>query len=161
VSVITPFYNTEKYLEECIESVLRQHYPNFEYILVNNCSDDGSLIIAERYAQKDDRIRIVNNEKLLTQVQNYNRALQQISTNSKYCKIVQADDWIFPDCLSKMVDVAESSENIAIVSSYYLCGTNVEGNGLPYKRRGGPTQARPVPGYGRLVCWRVPNPGRS
>ena len=49
VSVVTPFYNTAEYLAECIESVLAQTYTNFEYILVNNKSTDGSREIAERY----------------------------------------------------------------------------------------------------------------
>jgi glycosyltransferase involved in cell wall biosynthesis len=132
VSVVTPFYNTEKYLEECIESVLNQTYTNFEYILVNNCSSDKSLEIANGYALKDNRIKVVDNENFLSQVQNYNHALKQISANSRYCKIVQADDWIYPQCLNAMVDIAEINENIAIVGSYYLCGTKVEGDGLPY-----------------------------
>jgi glycosyltransferase involved in cell wall biosynthesis len=48
VSVVTPFYNTERYLAECIESVLAQTYPIFEYILVNNRSTDASRDIATR-----------------------------------------------------------------------------------------------------------------
>ena len=52
VSFVTPFFNTEKYLEECIESVLRQTYQNWDYILVNNRSTDGSVRIAEKYANQ-------------------------------------------------------------------------------------------------------------
>src|SRR4029453_11001777 len=109
VSVVTPFYNTENYLAECMESVLAQTYQNWEYILVNNCSTDRSSDIAQQYVEKDQRFRLIHNEKLLTQVENYNYALRQVSSRSKYCKIVQADDWIFPNCLEEMVRAAESA----------------------------------------------------
>src|SRR5207253_3419947 len=55
VSVVTPFYNTAKYLAQCIEGVLTQSYPEFEYILLDNCSTDGSREIAQIYARQDPR----------------------------------------------------------------------------------------------------------
>jgi len=132
VSVVTPFFNTEKYLAQCIESVLKQSYQNCEYILVNNCSTDRSLEIVNSYAQEDSRIRIFTNEVFLSQVQNYNRALRLISSQSKYCKIVQADDWIFPECLKEMVRVAETNPSIGIVGAYRLDDVKVNCDGLPY-----------------------------
>ena len=80
-------YNAEQYLEECILSVLRQTYEDWEYIIVNNCSTDKSLIIANKYAAKEKRIRIIDNIEFLTAIQNQNYALKQISRKSKYCKI--------------------------------------------------------------------------
>lgn len=133
VSVVTPFHNTAAYLAECIESVLGQTYSNFEYILVDNCSADGSMEIAERYARRDPRIRLIRQPTLLSQVQNYNRALEEISDTSKYCKIVQADDFIFPDCLYLMVQAFEQSESIGLVSAYDLKGRVVRGSGVPYQ----------------------------
>lgn len=132
VSVITPVHNTESYLQECIESVLAQDYENWEYILVNNVSTDKSRDIALSYVERDSRIRLHDTDEYLEQVPNYNEALRLISPRSKYCKIVQADDWIFPQCLSKMVDVAETNSNVGIVSSYYLKGSNVGAIGLKY-----------------------------
>jgi len=133
VSVVTPFHNTAAYLAECIESVIAQSYSNFEYILVDNCSTDGSTEIAERYLGRDPRIRLLRRSMLLSQVQNYNRALEEISSASKYCKIVQADDFIFPDCLHLMVQAFEQSESIGLVSSYDLKGGMVRGSGIPYQ----------------------------
>jgi len=83
VSVVTPFYNIEAYLEECIQSVLAQTLSDFEYLLVNNRSTDGSLAIAERYAAKDSRIRVVTNPAFVPQVENYNGALAQIGAESQ------------------------------------------------------------------------------
>src|SRR5713101_6628853 len=91
VSVVTPVYNGEKYLAECIESILAQTYQNWEYIIVNNCSTDGSPAIAQAYAKKDARIRIHNNHEFVGMIQNHNIAFRQIALESKYCKMVHAD----------------------------------------------------------------------
>lgn len=118
VSVVTPVYNGEPYLRECIESVLGQTYKNFEYLIVNNCSTDSSLETAMDYADRDARIRIVQNDEFLSQVKNYNNALRNISQDSVYCKIVAADDRLFPTCLQAMVAVAESNPKIGTVGAY-------------------------------------------
>lgn len=136
VSVVTPFYNTQLYLEECIKSVLAQSYANFEYILLDNCSADGSLEIAERYSERDARIRVFKNSAFLRQADNYNHALEKISPQSVYSKVVQADDWIYPNCLSEMLKVAEANPSVGIVGAYTLIDfgtrTNVYLTGLPY-----------------------------
>jgi len=132
ISVVTPVYNGERYLAECIESVLAQTYGNWEYVIVNNCSTDHSLEIAQEYAQKDSRIRIHNNLEFLDRIQNFNHALRQISPESKYCKVVHADDWLFPNCLMEMVELAEANPSVGIVGSYVLEGVRVKCDGLPY-----------------------------
>lgn len=135
VSVVTPFYNTEPFLAECIESVLGQSYENWEYILVNNCSTDRSLEVAQKYARLHPRIRIIDNDRFLpSQAQNYNHSLRQISPESRYCKIVQADDWIFPECIAKMVGHALANPTVGIVGSYWLLGDKPSGGGLRYSR---------------------------
>jgi glycosyltransferase involved in cell wall biosynthesis len=132
VSIVTPFYNSADTLSECIESVIHQSYSNWEYILVNNCSTDGSQEIAQSYAEQDARIRLVNNSSFLGQVDNYNHALSCISSKSSYCKMVEADNWIFPHCLTDMVTVGENHPSVGIVGSYYLYGDKVFGDGLKY-----------------------------
>ena len=131
VSVVTPFYNTAPYLAQCIESVLAQTYPHFEYILMDNCSTDGSGEIAESYARRDPRIRLIRCTQFLSQLANYNRALTEICQASEYCKIVQADDWIFPECLQSMVLAFQKSETIGLVSSYWMTGSDLGGAGFP------------------------------
>ena len=68
VSVVTPVYNEEKNLAECIESVLAQTYPNWEYVIVNNRSTDRSLEIAQRYAAQDARIRVYDNREFFSEL---------------------------------------------------------------------------------------------
>ena len=143
VSVLTPVYNGEKHLAECIESVLAQSYQNWEYIIVNNCSTDSTPEIIHNYAQHDPRIRIVNNQEFVGAVKNHNIALTQISPQSKYCKFVQADDFLFPSCLKEMVSVAETHPMAGIVTSYHLSDRWVRNDGWPY-----PSTVVP----GREVC---------
>ncbi len=132
VSVVTPVYNGEAYLAECIESVLAQTYTHWEYIIVNNCSTDRTLALAQQYAQRDRRIRIHDNATFLERLPNSNHALRQMSADSQYCKIVHADDWLFPECLQRMIGVAESQASVGIVGAYRLLGTRVDLDGLPH-----------------------------
>src|SRR5438477_2595110 len=132
VSVVTPVYNGEEYLAECIESVLAQTYQNWDYCIVNNCSTDRSAEIAHRYAAKDRRIRVYENQSFLPAAANHNAAMRQISPASRYCKIVFADDWLFPECLDRMVALAEAHPGVGIVGAYGLRDSSVMWSGLPY-----------------------------
>lgn len=132
VSVVTPVYNGERYLAECIESVRSQTYRNWEYVVVNNCSTDRTRDIAHRYAAQDERIRVYDNEQLVGVIQNHNIAFERISSKSKYCKVLQADDFLFPRCLAEMVTVAEENPTVGLVGSYCLWGSEVKCDGLPY-----------------------------
>lgn len=132
VSIITPVYNGGKYLPQCIESVLAQTWQNWDYIIVNNCSSDRTLEIAQQYAGRDPRIRIHDNQTFLPVVANHNHALRQLSPDSSYCKFVFADDWLFPECLERMVALMESRPSAGMVGAYGLQGGNIMWSGLPY-----------------------------
>lgn len=122
VSVVTPVYNGEKHLSECIESILAQTYKNWEYVVVNNCSTDSTAEIAENYRSKDNRIRVSNNKEHLDIIPNWNHALRQISPKCKYCKVLHADDLLFPECIERMVELAEANPSVGIVASYRIDG---------------------------------------
>lgn len=132
VSVVTPVYNGERFLRQCIESVLAQTYANWDFAIVNNHSTDRTLEIAREYAAKDSRIHVIDNEKHVRVIENHNIAARQISSTSKYCKFVAADDWLYPECLAEMVHLAEAHPSVAIVGAYGLFGSRVTYNGLPY-----------------------------
>jgi len=132
VSVVTPVHNGEKYLDECIRSVRSQTYQKWEYIVLNNCSTDGSLDIANQHAAQDARIRVINTPELLPIIKNHNHALRQISPESKYCKIVHADDALFDTCLALMVAAAETHATAGIIGAYSLWGRKVVSDGLPH-----------------------------
>jgi glycosyltransferase involved in cell wall biosynthesis len=132
VSIVTPVYNNATDLAECLDSILAQTYHNWECIVVDNCSTDGSDRIAHQYARTDPRIRVHRNIRLLPPIANHNEALRQIAADSRYCKVVFADDWIYPECLERMVLLAEMHPSVGIVGAYVLEGTAVRCTGLPY-----------------------------
>lgn len=132
VSVLTPVYNGADHLAECIESILAQTYTNWDYTVVNNCSTDDSRAIAQKYATRDRRIRIVDNDRFLHIVENHNETIRQISPESKYCKFVFADDWLYPTCIEEMVRIAERHPSIGLVGAYTMDGRSVCWQGPSY-----------------------------
>ena len=130
ISIVTPVYNGALFLAECIESVLNQSYTNWEYIIVNNCSTDGTLALAEQYASRDARIRVVTNNVFVNCEQNHNNAFRQISGRSAFCKVVSADDRLLPHCLETMVSFAIRHTNVGIVGAYQQRGERIIWQGL-------------------------------
>ena len=146
VSVVTPVYNGEDTLAACVESVLAQTYTHFEYVIVDNASTDRTAEIAAAYAARDSRIRVVRNASLVTAMANHEIGFRQMAPESRYCKVVQADDWIFPECLERMVALAEAHPSVGVVSAYRLEQEYVTLDGLPY-----PSEVVPGPDVCRLA----------
>lgn len=125
VTVVTPVYNGEKYLSECIESVLRQSYTNWEYVLLDNASTDRTPEIIGRFAATDGRIRVHRNDETVPYIDNWNRAVALMDRGSAYCKVLHADDWLEAECLTRMVDLAERHESAGMVGSWIQRGSEV------------------------------------
>lgn len=132
VSVVTPVYNDAEYLTECVTSVLNQTYSNWDYAIVDNASTDGTSEIAARFAASDPRIRHVRFEEFVNSNDNHNRAFHAIDADSEFCKVVSADDWLFPECLERMVAAADASETVGLVTAYRLSDDGVDCVALPY-----------------------------
>ena len=113
VSVIVPIYNAEKYLHQCVDSILKQSYKDLEVVLCNDCSTDCSLAICQEYVQKDRRVRLINNEQNLGV---YNNRLNSLNyLEGDYFFQVDADDWIDKDCIEIMVEKA-NEQNVDVVT---------------------------------------------
>lgn len=132
VSVVTPVYNGGRFLRNCIKSVLAQTYSNWDYTIVNNCSTDQTLEIAQEFAAKHPRIRIVTNPAFVGAIENHNNAFRHISPDSKFCKVVAADDQLMPECLERMVRVAEEHPRVGVVGAYGLKESQVIYQGVSY-----------------------------
>lgn len=90
VSVIMPLYNAEKYLEECLDSVMAQTFTDFELICVNDASTDDTLEIAERFWAKDSRIKILNNDVRSGAAYARNKGMEE--AQGEYLAFLDGDD---------------------------------------------------------------------
>jgi hypothetical protein len=98
----------------------------------------------------DKRIHVCSNEVLLDIIANHNRAFRLTSALSKYCKIVSADDWLFPECLTRMVSLAEANQSVGIVGSYQLSGGGANWRGWRVRWDEVPYPSTVIPG--RDIC---------
>ena len=116
VSIIVPVYNAENTIPRCIESILNQEYSDFELLLVNDGSTDGSGAVCDAYAARDARVRVIHKEN--TGVSDTrNTALDQ--ARGTYLQFLDSDDWITPDATSSLVRTAESGQCDLVVSDFY------------------------------------------
>ncbi|MBN2522560.1 MAG: glycosyltransferase family 2 protein [Bacteroidales bacterium] len=130
VSIAIPVYNGGEYFDKCLEGILNQTYQNWECIINNNCSADDTLQTANKYAKKDPRFKVFTNENFISMTPNWNKACSRISADTKYLKVVGADDWLFPESIEKMVEVMEKHPSVGICSAYRLKDKEVEMDGL-------------------------------
>jgi len=116
VSVLLPNYNCARYLPEAIESVLGQEFRDFELLIVDNCSTDGSIAVIERYAALDSRIRFQVNPLNVGAPENFNRCLAW--AQGEYVKFVCSDDLLAShQALSKLVAMLDANPTAALAAS--------------------------------------------
>ena len=106
ISVIVPVYNVRPYLKRCLNSILEQTYTNFELILVNDGSKDGSAFILEEYAKKDNRIRIIHQENMGVSAAR-NRAIDE--AKGDYVTFIDSDDFVEDFYLDHLYQAAVST----------------------------------------------------
>jgi len=118
VSVIIPVYNTGKYLERCVGSVMRQTFRDIEVICVNDCSTDNSLEILRSLSENDKRVKIIDfaNNQGVSRARN--AALDVASGD--YVSFLDSDDWIDEDYIEAMVSRAKLTGDDIIVNSHYI-----------------------------------------
>ena len=114
ISVIVPMYNAEKYLGECLDSLLAQSFKDFEIIMVDDCSTDGSRKIADSYVEKfGGRLKIYNTEKNSGAGAARNKGL--MLSHGEYVFFMDADDTIAQNAFEEMYDLAKKS-NVDVVN---------------------------------------------
>ncbi len=138
VTVLTPVYNGEAFIGQCIESVLAQTYEDWNYVLVDNASTDRTSEILRAYAARDHRIRVHTNDRTVPIIANHNIAVRQLSPAARWCKFVSADDALLPECLAQMVSLGDAHPSVGLISAYQLQGAAVGLGGLPYPSRVAP-----------------------
>lgn len=107
VSIVVPVYNAEKYLTECLHSLVNQTMPDFEILLVDDGSTDASLATCWSYAEHDDRIKVFTQNNAGAAVAR-NRALDEAT--GKWVMFVDSDDYLEIDCIERLLNAADVSD---------------------------------------------------
>lgn len=116
ISVIMSVYNTEEvFLREAIESILKQTYTEFEFIIVIDCPTDNSRDIVYEYAAKDKRIKVIDNKENQGLTKNLNIALE--ASSGQYIARMDADDVAFPERFRKQLQYMENNKNVAVLGA--------------------------------------------
>lgn len=110
ISIITPVYNADLYLEECLNSLVNQTLEDIEIICVNDNSKDKSLKILQNFAKKDKRIKIINFDETSGQSRARNVALESVS--GEYIGFVDADDFVDLDMFEKMYKKSQNADMV-------------------------------------------------
>lgn len=116
VSVLMPSYNAEKYIESAVRSALAQTFTDFELLVLDDCSTDGTVSILKRLAQEDSRIRILSNEVNLGVAKTRNRGIELC--RGEYIALLDSDDLWYPEKLEKQLALARSTGSEILYCSY-------------------------------------------
>lgn len=117
VSVLVPICNVERYLEECLDSLVAQSFSDFEVLCINDGSTDGSLAIIQRYMETDDRFRVIDKPN-----SGYGASMNMGLANAigEYISILESDDFFEPNALELLVDAAERNQSDVVKADFYL-----------------------------------------
>lgn len=127
ISVIVPVFNVDKYLDQCIGSILNQTFTDFELILVNDGSFDYSYKICKEYAAKDSRVRVLSQEnKGMSAARN----LGIENAKGQYLSFVDSDDYIVPEYLDCLYTILIENDAEVVIGEFYRY--NEENNMLYY-----------------------------
>lgn len=113
VSLCIPAFQAGPYLQDTVDSVLAQDYPNLEIVIVDNNSSDETRSILGQIA--DDRVRVIRNAVTVPSVDNHNLAVR--SSTGEFVKLISADDTLEPDCVTKQVAVLENRSDVSLVAA--------------------------------------------
>lgn len=116
ISIIIPIYNVEKYVAECLESILNQDFDDYEVICVDDASTDSSMEIVEKYASQNEKIKIINHEKNKGLSAARNTGLKY--AKGKYIWFVDSDDMVEQSALKCLYDIVESNNLDVLFFNY-------------------------------------------
>ena len=118
ILVFVPTYNSEKYLRECLDSVLHQTFQDWECVISDDASTDKSVEIAREYEKKDSRFKVLTHETNVGAANNWNLAKE--NNKSFATKILCADDYLMLDALKKQLDILKRNETAIVFSERYI-----------------------------------------
>lgn len=116
ISIIIPFYNAEHSIRECLDSLLKQTFADFEIILVNDGSQDATAEVLQKYLNKDQRLRYFYQENAGPSMAR-NKGIKEAS--GQYLAFIDADDWVTPEYLEKLIEPMLATETDLVCGGYY------------------------------------------
>lgn len=122
VSIVTPVYNAEEFLSDTIDSVLGQTFTNWEHILVNDASTDGSLNLLKSYAEKDDRIQVINLAENSGAAVARNTGLE--AARGQYVAFIDSDDVWHQDKLARQLQFMEENQYAFTYTDFAMVDTD-------------------------------------
>lgn len=122
VSIITPLYNSEKYIEETLKAVINQSYENWEMIVVDDCSTDSSTRIVENFSNADKRVKLIKNEKNIGPALTRNIALEE--AKGRFIAFLDSDDIWEQTKLEKQVSFMLEKKAPLSFTSYQLVNSS-------------------------------------
>ncbi len=119
VSVIVPVYKVEEYLPRCVDSILNQTFSDFDLVLVDDGSPDGSGIICDEYAQKDSRIIVLHQKnKGAAAARNNGIEYSLDNCSSSFLSFIDSDDWVAPNYLEVLVKAVKETKCRVSICGY-------------------------------------------
>jgi teichuronic acid biosynthesis glycosyltransferase TuaG len=118
ISIITPVYNSRKYIEETVQSVLNQTYTNWEMVIVDDCSTDGSVAIINKFVAMDNRIRLIEQPVNMGHP-SYARNIALKEAKGKYIAFLDSDDVWYPNKLELQTNYIKHNPDCYILCSSY------------------------------------------
>ena len=112
-----PVYNSSRYVAEAISSILEQTYTNFEFLIVDDASQDDSWAILQRFAATDTRIRIFRNDRNCGVPRSRNHLFDNIASDSEFLAIMDSDDRAHPERLARQFDFLQNHTGLQGVGS--------------------------------------------
>jgi len=122
ILVFVPTYNSEKYLRECLDSVINQTFQEWECVISDDASTDKSVEIAREYEKKDSRFKVLTNEKNVGAANNWNKA--KLDNNSFATKILCADDYLMNDALFNQLATLRRNQTAIVFSERQIVFPN-------------------------------------
>jgi glycosyltransferase involved in cell wall biosynthesis len=117
ISIIIPIYNSEKYLDRCLQSVLDQTFFDFECLLIDDCSNDSSAAICDRYAAIDKRISVIHNN--INQGSSLTRKVGLVHSKGLYVQFIDSDDWVESNMLETLFTTAIMGDYDVVWHDFY------------------------------------------
>ncbi len=127
-SVIIPAYNASRFIEDTVKSVIAQTFPEWECIVVDDCSTDNTFELVSAIAENEPRLRVIQNSENMRVAKT--RMAGVAAARGKYVAFLDSDDMFVPEKLERQIDLLESTRSDFVCSSYELVDENAEPLGI-------------------------------